>query len=132
MKKTIKKKWLKALRSGEYQQGTGRLKRKESETCESYCCLGVLTDLYLKEKGGQWVCVDTGEKYGVFRPVDADEVSFSVATLSGPVMKWSGITSEWGTYDDITGPGGTQSLTTLNDGKRLTFTEIADVIEAKF
>jgi len=33
----IKKEWIKALRSGKYKQGTGKL-QKESR----YCCLGVL------------------------------------------------------------------------------------------
>lgn len=34
--------WLAALRSGEYQQGYGRLK-----TCECYCCLGVAAKVVL-------------------------------------------------------------------------------------
>lgn len=37
MDQKIKKEWVKALRSGEYKQGRGRLK------CgDEYCCLGVL------------------------------------------------------------------------------------------
>lgn len=39
MNKWVKRKWLKALRSGEYQQGTRRLVSISQET---YCCLGVL------------------------------------------------------------------------------------------
>lgn len=34
----LKAKWVKALRSGEYKQGHGRLKTAEG----GYCCLGVL------------------------------------------------------------------------------------------
>jgi hypothetical protein len=45
MNKDIKQKWIKALRSGEYTQGNGRLKNKDNQ----YCCLGVLCDLALKE-----------------------------------------------------------------------------------
>lgn len=37
MKKVIKQKWLKALRSGKYKQGNGKLRSKDN-----YCCLGVL------------------------------------------------------------------------------------------
>lgn len=43
MDKTIKAKWLKALRSGEYLQGMGYLYSLDVETREArYCCLGVL------------------------------------------------------------------------------------------
>lgn len=43
MNKTAKKKWLKALRSGDYKQGSGCLKRV-NENGTTYCCLGVLID----------------------------------------------------------------------------------------
>ena len=49
MKKEIKTKWLKALRSGEYEQC-----KKNLRNGDKFCCLGVLTDLYLKETGGNW------------------------------------------------------------------------------
>lgn len=42
MDKTVKKKWIKALRSGKYNQGTGCLKDFENKT---FCCLGVLCDI---------------------------------------------------------------------------------------
>jgi len=41
MDPTIKKQWLKALRSGQYEQGRMAL-RTEAGT---YCCLGVLVDI---------------------------------------------------------------------------------------
>jgi len=46
MNKKIKKEWIKALRSGEYKQGKGKLCRSEDggETYQ-YCCLGVLIDI---------------------------------------------------------------------------------------
>ena len=40
MNKEIKKKWVNALVSGKYKQGTNRLR-----TGDSYCCLGVLCDI---------------------------------------------------------------------------------------
>lgn len=40
MKAVWKKRWLKALRSGEYKQGVGYLKNGDE-----FCCLGVLCDL---------------------------------------------------------------------------------------
>jgi hypothetical protein len=40
VKKAIAMRWVKALRSGKYKQGTGHLKRRSG-----YCCLGVLCEL---------------------------------------------------------------------------------------
>jgi hypothetical protein len=45
MKKEIKKKWIDALRSGEYKQTRGRLR---FDDC--YCALGVLADIVVKEQ----------------------------------------------------------------------------------
>src|SRR5688572_30653463 len=45
MKKEMKEKWLQALRSGEYTQGSGLLRTAD----DKFCCLGVLCDLVTKE-----------------------------------------------------------------------------------
>ncbi len=52
MNKEIKQKWIDALQSGDYKQCKGRLADNDS-----FCCLGVLTDLYLKEKNMTWTRV---------------------------------------------------------------------------
>lgn len=45
MNKRIKAKWLKALRSGKYQQGQDQLRGIDPTTAEyEHCCLGVLAD----------------------------------------------------------------------------------------
>lgn len=44
--------WLKALRSGEYQQTTGRLRKSGPDA--GFCCLGVLCDLARKDGGDDW------------------------------------------------------------------------------
>lgn len=41
MNKWVKKKWIKALKSGEYDKGKGRLASQRGDSWE-YCCLGVL------------------------------------------------------------------------------------------
>ena len=41
----LKAKWVKALRSGKYRQGTGRLKREREDGEDEYCCLGVLREI---------------------------------------------------------------------------------------
>lgn len=49
MNAKIKRKWVSALRSGDYTQGKNKLAHRGS-----YCCLGVLCDLYTKETGKKW------------------------------------------------------------------------------
>ena len=44
MNKEVKKKWVDALRSGEYAQGRSSLRDHDE-----YCCLGVLCELAVKE-----------------------------------------------------------------------------------
>lgn len=46
MNPRIRDMWAEALESGEYCQGNGRLRFNKK-----HCCLGVLTDLYVKETG---------------------------------------------------------------------------------
>lgn len=41
MKYNVMRKWVKALRSGKYKQGVGKLKSSNG----SFCCLGVLRDI---------------------------------------------------------------------------------------
>ena len=53
MKKTIMNKWVKALRSGKYSQCKENLCTIDTEGNSSYCCLGVLTQLYLDERKKQ-------------------------------------------------------------------------------
>ena len=49
MKQNIMKKWVKALRSGKYKQGTGTLKQYNRKGQAEHCCLGVLCELYNQE-----------------------------------------------------------------------------------
>lgn len=53
MKPSIRDRWIKALRSGKYEQTTGTLCHFDSASSEpiSYCCLGVLTHI-LKDPNG--------------------------------------------------------------------------------
>lgn len=53
LRPSVKKKWVEALRSGEYMKGTGCL-CKQGSKYDRFCCLGVLTDLYLIEKNEGW------------------------------------------------------------------------------
>lgn len=52
MNKTLKKKWIDALRSKAYKQGVGNLKTSNNK----FCCLGVLCDLISPDR---WKSVNT-------------------------------------------------------------------------
>lgn len=124
MKASIKKKWLEALRSGKYQQGRGQLKCMG----ERYCCLGVLTDLYLKEKPKKraWF----GELKGADKDVDT-VIGPSMAYTPLEVMQWAGLPDQ---NPVVKFKGKNTSLADLNDGsggigEPRSFLRIAQVIE---
>jgi hypothetical protein len=100
MMKTWKKKWIKALRSGNYKQTRGTLKNDEG-----FCCLGVLCDIHPK--------VTWGER-------DAANFEFEVSESELP--------REFRLHLGI--PKNKHNrLMHLNDGLRQDFSEIADWIE---
>jgi len=107
MNQEIKQRWIEALRSGEYQQGKESLYH-----CGKFCCLGVLTDLYIKEHGLQW------------KQDSADLWSFEEegGVLPRSVQKRSGI--------DFPNPTIlSDRATDHNDNYDLSFNEIAALIE---
>ena len=55
MKKKLKTKWVKALRSGKYKKGVGVLLSINGKK-QSYCCLGVLGDICGFNEGGLYNC----------------------------------------------------------------------------
>lgn len=123
MNSTVKEKWLKALRSGEYKQGYGCLK-----SGDEFCCLAVLSDIYAKENNSQW-------KPGCFNAVvnelhDSPEDKFiyeRAGTLRVFICEWA----ELAERDPKIKPpkeGAPDSLAKMNDAG-YTFKEIADVIE---
>ncbi len=123
MNAEVKKKWVAALKSREYTQAQKRLREPDTS---SYCCLGVLCDLYLKETGeGKWGLDGYFEVNGV-----------SDRGVPPPaVWEWAGLPDsnpnvDLSSYDlDLT-TGYTESLANGNDAG-LTFAQIADVIEAQ-
>jgi hypothetical protein len=57
--KELRAKWCEALRSGEYEQAKGRLRRGGG-----YCCLGVACDIAQKLVGMEWCEVPGGIQFG--------------------------------------------------------------------
>ncbi len=131
MDNRVKREWLKALRSGKYRQGRGQLKEqrfKESKHCgqegrelkSSFCCLGVLCDIYQKENPSYW----DGEAF-VAGILTSDK---NTSVLPNCVKIWAGLKSSDGRLPLVFG---TESLAEMNDNG-VGFENIADVIEEAF
>lgn len=90
MDKELKAKWVKALRSGEFEQGQNELEGPGNR----FCCLGVLCSLEAK-------------------PTTGSGISFS--------YRWAG---------ERVGSRAYSKLIDMNDNLCLSFSEIADYIEA--
>ena len=86
------KKWVKALRSGDYQQGKGNLCKEDeiSGDCE-YCCLGVACDILTEAdwvKHPHWVVWSIGEHEEFEMPRLADKKQWGeTETTSFPSLK---------------------------------------------
>ena len=125
MHEHIKKLWVDALRSGNYQQGLGQLR------CgDTYCCLGVLCDLHDRDQGGPgW-----DDKDQTYLRCDA--------LLPGEVAKWAGTIADDSDFalgefnvslpdcslDDPSFADHEYDLTEVNDNG-FSFLQIADLIE---
>lgn len=108
MNKKIKKQWISALRSGKYKQGQKKL-CYGNQNGTRYCCLGVLS-LLAVENG---VC--------------SRRTAFAKnESLTPSVSTWSGIQTN---EPQIVYNGGNRYLTSLNDDEKLSFNELADLIE---
>jgi hypothetical protein len=107
MNPEIKEKWIAALRSGEYKQGTAHLNNKGK-----FCCLGVLCDLAVKE-GEVEVEVDT---YDLRVYYDG-----CITLLPRSVVVWAGLPN-----NDPVVVG--SKLSTFNDGGH-SFDSLATMIQ---
>jgi hypothetical protein len=110
----IRAQWCAALRSGEYQQGRGQLRRHDG-----YCCLGVLTDLAIKA-GAPTVLLSWD---------DEDEDGLSVeGELPDDVRVWAGLADN----DPVLDPGEPGALwhtAAWHNDNGESFAEIADLID---
>lgn len=131
MKKAIATRWIKALNSGTYKQGKTRLRTDARfsgfATDDRYCCLGVLCDLYDRDRKKQ------KRKSVLIKQSDGSHTYGGCNSyLPKAVQTWSGIRSSNG-YLSYIGNRYT-SLDVLNDGDFLssgkTFKQIAKIIES--
>lgn len=111
MNQEIKLKWLEKLRDPAARQLHYALGNDEGERC----CLGVLCDIYAENKGKSW------------QPYDNKIISFfgEVEILPNSVCIWAGTERN----PEVNFKGSERLLSELNDQERLTFLQIADLIE---
>lgn len=117
---TLRERWIAALRSGQYIQGRHQLRKNDT-----FCCLGVLCDLY--DKSGWRLSSYPSEKVQWRN----DEMGFSRHAA------YDGGTGLYGS--DLPPPAllrlvgisreNANALIRANDNLKLSFKEIADIIE---
>lgn len=123
-KSARRRRWIAALRSGEYQQGKGRLVAPRLDGSLEYCCLGVACEVYAEETGKLVRTFAGGSGF-----YNWDDGTFAdSAFLPNEVANWFGVKTQTGEFRT---PLGLMSLTELNDLTGKTFKEIAQVIEDK-
>lgn len=137
MDATIAKMWIDALRSGEYKQGKYVLRNVTKDT---WCCLGVLCDLYQKncEEGfvlpTETTILRNDEETLIDEENDGAEVlnyDTNYNELPYEVANWAGMdTGRIGWRQGRIPDMGTYILLSeLNDTRGLNFNQIAETIE---
>lgn len=140
MNQAIKERWLKALRSGEYEQAEGKL--EDSQT-GGFCCLGVLCTIAVKDEVVERI-PDSSNKGILYAGINGEGYAF----LPEDVQYWSEISSPDGeqfTVKEVLDLLPQEWLSTYyqgNLGKKITvadlndeqvpFSVIADIIERVF
>ena len=120
MKANIKKRWIKALRSGKYKQAKMALKDNQG----GMCCLGVLCDVTKRETGGHWKgneFFDKKENANYNPNLLPDFVANILDMPSNGILKRRYYTTN----------GYQEALTSLNDNG-LSFKQIANIIDKNF
>lgn len=107
----VKQKWIDALEGGEYKQGQSVL-----HAGGRFCCLGVLADLYVKEKDAEWQFKPDSMHNDLYELVHGDMHEY--LDLPQEVQEWSGL-------DDSDPFVDGQRLSRLNDSLSLDFKQIA-------
>lgn len=122
MKKEVAERWVKALRSGKYEQGVGALKHKSR-----YCCLGVLCEISGLIEGSDLI-KDTGTC--ILYAHSDNELK---ETIPDDILEWSEMKNGRGEFWDLNNETiiyliGRTSLADANDHGD-SFNQIADFIE---
>jgi hypothetical protein len=111
--KRFRNKWIKALRSGEYKQGAGKL-CVQQRGGDEFCCFGVAADILVLDGYGKWLLKN---KVALYKGAN---VFPAAAYLTSQAPGW--VASRIIRVED--------RLIRMNDSQGKTFAEIADWIEA--
>lgn len=129
MKKDVAKLWIKALRSGKYKQGKWTLRNHNN----SFCCLGVLCDIYNTERKKSKKKTLTVTKVNNLFDGKCYKYGSYACYLPPAVKKWAGIKTKNGQFNDVKN-GEWYTLSGLNDGDfgrgSKSFDKIAAIINA--
>ena len=130
MNPEVKQKWIDALRSGKYEQGSEKLR-----SVSGYCCLGVLCDLYAQEHDTQWEF--RGNEETNLQPMDYWYYEGESEFLPESVMDWAELKTHNPTVrvycedsDDEDTCYYNDEIANVNDSG-YSFNQIADTIEAQ-
>ena len=125
MNPEVKQKWIGALRSGKYEQGSEKLR-----SVSGYCCLGVLCDLYAQEHNTEWEF--RGNEETNLQPQDYWNFDEESEFLPESVMNWAKLFRNpmLRIEDDDEMFEVNEEVSTLND-EGYSFSTIADLIEAQ-
>jgi hypothetical protein len=123
------RKWVEALRSGKYQQTTGRLADRNG-----FCCLGVACEVAI-ENGLRLRKKESGDSVGTV------EYNDCAGELPDEVADWLGLYTEGDdeeAFHHLTDPPlhtadhPKHSAVSWNDEENATFSQIADLIESAY
>lgn len=123
------KKWVKALRSGEYVKGKYYLCTEDIQGNCQFCALGVLVELYIQEqnditKHGWYFSPESLRDIRGLRPLSYNKTRVA---LPRSVMLWAGMKTEQGYIESMT-----TAIANINDWYGYKFNDIADTIEAHY
>ena len=136
MNQDVKNRWIKALRSGDYDQGRTVLRKDNN-----YCCLGVLCDLYLEDHNKGWRVEEVDHEGWHLEEINHDgfylEEMYNKTIdyycddedemLPQTVQKWAGLEESDPRIADETGD--LFGISYYNDQLNMPFNQIADLIE---
>lgn len=127
MKKDVAKLWTKALRSGKYKKGKFTLRNHD----DSFCCLGVLCDLYNNEQKKKKKKTLLVKKLDDVIEGKCYSYNYNTNYLPLIVKKWAGLATTKGELESDDGWNGC-TLAALNDGDygpAKSFKQIAKIID---
>lgn len=133
MNKQLIKQWVDTLRSGKYQQGLTVLKSIDNK----FCCLGVLCDIAKHLIYLDWELEDSDDmSYKIqdtctVLPEDLINL-LGVNSSRVLIMRTNSKLQEYLGNEEIATMSRHTTLVTLNDYYKLSFNQIADILEEEF